>query len=169
MPRIPEELEDEFTRYVRAPARVRAALSDLGPASLNRRPPGSDWSIRDIIIHLCDSELVRATRFMAIVAADEPPIPGYDEELYKRRLHYLWRDPELALTLFQHTRFAMGEMLQQCSSEHWERTGLHPEEGPITLAELLRRGARHGEDHLAQVVQFREAVGEPVPDHALPL
>ncbi|MDZ7728914.1 MAG: DinB family protein [Dehalococcoidia bacterium] len=169
MPRIPDALEAEFTRYVRAPARVRAALSGLGPASLNRRPPGSDWSIRDIVIHLCDAELVRATRFMAIVASDEPPIPAYDEELYKRRLQYLWRDPELALTLFQHTRFAMAEMLQQCSAEHWERTGIHSEEGPISLAELLRRGADHGDEHLQQIVEFREAVGEPVPDYALPL
>ena len=150
--------------YVTAPGRLRATLANLDAGALNRRPPGSDWSIRDIVIHLVDTEIMRASRIFAILAADEPPIPAYDEEAFKRRLHYLWRDPELSLALFQHLRFAVGEMLEQCDAAAWERTGAHSTEGPISVAELLRRGARHGEEHIAQVIAHREAVGDPVPE-----
>ena len=161
VPRIPEALQEDFASYVTAPARLREAMADLDPGALNRRPPGSDWSIRDIVIHVADSEIVRATRIFAVIATDEPPIPSFDEDLYKRRLHYLWRDPELALSLFQHLRFALAEMLEQCDAATWERAGIHEKDGSITLAELVRRGARHGEEHIAQVLEYRALVGDP--------
>jgi uncharacterized damage-inducible protein DinB len=166
VPRIPDDLKSAFASYVSAPGRLRTTLADLDAGALNRRPAGSDWSIRDIIVHLVDTEIMRAGRFFSILAEDQPVILSFNEEQFKRRLHYLWRDPELSLSLFQQLRFALAEMLEQCDAAAWERTGIHEHHGPITLAELLRRGASHGQEHIAQVIAFREALGDPVPEHA---
>lgn len=99
----------------------------------------------------------------AIIAEENPAIASVDEDLYKRRLHYLWRDPELALALFQHLRFALGEMLEQCDAAAFQRAGLHASDGPTTLAQLVIRGAAHSEEHVDQIRQFREALGTPLP------
>jgi hypothetical protein len=163
VPYVPDDLKAALESYVTAPGRLRESLANLDAGALNRRPPGSDWSIRDIVIHLVDTEIVRASRIFAVIAQDDPVILSFDEEMYKRRLHYLWRDPELSLSLFQHLRFAIGEMLEQCDRATWERAGIHEHNGPITLADLLRRGAHHGEEHIAQVIEHRRLVGDPMP------
>ncbi len=62
MPRIPEHLEPDFSRFIAGPSYVRQALLGLDAASLNRRPPAGDWSIRDIVIHLCDTEIMTTGR-----------------------------------------------------------------------------------------------------------
>lgn len=164
MPSIPADYKADFDAFVAGPSIIRAAIAGLDAASLNRRPPASDWCVRDVVMHLCDTELVRATRIMSILAEDNPPIRAFDEELYKRRLHYLWRDPELALQLFQLTRFSIAEMLQQCSKDQWARTGEHSEDGTISVLDLVRRGVAHVDDHAAQVADFIERLGfQPRP------
>lgn len=163
MPGVPPELHNDFTTFVSGPGRVRHAISGMDAGQLNRRPPGSDWSCRDIILHLADMEIVRAARMFAVIAEENPAIAAVDEDLYKRRLHYLWRDPELALALFQQLRFALGEMLEQCDKTAFERKGTHATDGEISLAELVIRGARHSEEHIEQIQQFREALGASLP------
>lgn len=168
MSSVPEDLRQALHAYVTAPARLRDALANLDAGALNRRPPGSDWSIRDIVLHLVDAEIVRASRIFAIIASDNPAIAAFDEGRYKLRLQYLWRDPELALALFQNLRFAIGELLEHCDAATFERTGTHEEEGTISLAALLERGARHGREHVEQIIEQRKQVGAPLPADPAP-
>ena len=155
VPRIPEAHADAFHRFVRGPALVREALAGTGPATLNRRPPGEDWSMRDVVIHLADSELVGAVRIRLALAGDEPDLPVYDQEAWKRKLLYVFRDPEAALSAFQQTRYGTAELLRECSPEAWERTANHPQIGVVTVADLMVFGADHAEDHAAQLRAMR--------------
>lgn len=158
MPRFPAAIEPIFERFVSGPALIRRAIDGLDAATFSRRPPGEDWSIRDIVVHLTDAELVGAVRFRLAIAEDCPTLPAYDRELWKRRLHYLFRDPEFALASFQTTRFGTAELLQQCGAEAWHRQAVHPERGLLTVADLLELYAAHAEEHAAQVAAFREAM-----------
>lgn len=134
---------------------MHQAIAGLGPGLLNRHLAGEDWSIRDVLVHLADSELVGAVRFRLVLADDEPLLPVYDQDAWKRRLHYLWRDPQAAIALFQQTRFATAEILQQCDAAAWRRSGIHPERGPVTLEELLGIYVEHVDGHISQVERLR--------------
>lgn len=158
MPRIPAAIEPVFERFVSGPATIRRAIDGLDAAAFSRRPPGEDWSIRDIVVHLADAELVGAVRFRLSIAEERPQLPVYDHELWKRRLHYLFRDPEFALSSFQTTRYGTAELLQQCSADVWQREAVHPERGVMTVADLLELYALHAQEHAAQVAAFREAM-----------
>ena len=157
MPRIPEAHADAFDRFVRGPALVREALVGTGPATLNRRPPGEDWSMRDVVIHLADSELVGAVRIRLALAGDEPDLPVYDQEAWKRKLLYVFRDAEAALSAFQQVRYGTAELLRECSPEAWERTANHPQIGVVTVADLMAFGADHSDEHAAQLRTMRAA------------
>lgn len=154
MPRIPAHLSDALDQYLLGPSLVNDAIRDIDPGQLNRTNTDG-WSIRDIIIHLADAEMMRFVRIGLILAEDEPALPDLAEQRWKRRLHYLWRSPEAALSLFGQTRFALGEILRQCDTAAWQRAGMHPEFGPLTVAALVQRGVAHVDDHAAQIASMR--------------
>ncbi len=154
MPRMPAELVPVFERFTRAPAAVRQALDGVGPSVISRPGP-EGWSVRDVVVHLADTELVRGVRLRRLIAEDEPAIEAIDEKLWKRRLHYLWRSPEASLALFELLRFANAEILRECDAATFQRSGMHSEDGRITVADFIRRGAEHAEEHARQIVELR--------------
>lgn len=154
MPRMPAALEPVFQQFTEGPTLVTRAIEGLEAGLLNR-PGREGWSVRDVVVHLADAELVGALRFRMILAGEKPALPVYDPDTWKRRLHYLWRSPEASLSLFQQTRFASAEMLRQCSASDWERVGVHPERGEVTLGELLTQYAGHAPEHVAQILVLR--------------
>ena len=154
MPRMPAALEPVFQQFTEGPTLVTRAIEGLEAGLLNR-PGREGWSVRDVVVHLADAELVGALRFRMILAGEKPALPVYDPDTWKKRLHYLWRSPEASLSLFQQTRFASAEMLRQCSASDWERVGVHPERGEVTLGELLTQYSGHAPEHVAQILVLR--------------
>src|SRR5688500_766361 len=151
---MPEELVEPLARFVQGASLVREAIygADAGTIS---QPGKEGWSIRDIIVHLADAEMVRATRIRLILTADEPQLFSFDEDMWKRKLHYLWRSPEASLALFDQLRFTTVEILRQLDMKSWERAGISPEGDRLSVGELIRRGAVHGEEHSAQIKSLR--------------
>ena len=49
--------------------------------------PGK-WSVRQVVQHLADSDLVGAFRFRMVLAHDAPELPGYDQDVWAQRLGY---------------------------------------------------------------------------------
>jgi hypothetical protein len=146
-----DESRDELLqRFIAGPERVRQALGDaVGDAILQSGPEG--WSVRDVLVHLSDAEVLRAVRFRMILSDDPTPFPVFDQEVWRDRLGYEGRDPRLALAIYEATIVASHELIAALGGTALDRTGNHPEEGPITVRELLTRGANHAEDHAAQV------------------
>lgn len=155
VPRIPDAYADAYERFARGPALVREALAGTGPVTLNRRPPGEDWSMRDVVLHLADAELVRAVQVRLALVGGEPALPAIDPDPWKRRLLYVFRDPEAALSAFQQVRYGSAELLRECAPDAWERSGQHPEFGTVSVAELVAHAAAHDEEHVAQLRALR--------------
>lgn len=159
MPTLPPDLRKQLDQFLAGPSRVRAAIDGIDAAMLNRRPPGEDWSIRDVVIHLADAELIAAVRFRLALAQQDAVLPTYEQEDWKRRLQYLWRDPEAALALFHATRYSTAEILDHCGADAWQRTAIHPERGPMIVADLVALYIDHVDQHVAQINAARAAFG----------
>ena len=154
MVRLPEDVAEPLERFLRGASLVREAINGADAGTVSR--PGKEgWSIRDVLVHLADAEMVRATRIRLILSGDEPVLFTFDEEMWKRRLHYLWRSPEASLALFDQLRFTTLEILRQLDLKSWEKAGVAPDGERITVAELIRRGAAHAEEHSAQIKALR--------------
>lgn len=159
MPRLPDDVVPVFDQFVRGPSLIREAITGIGPTEMSR-PGREGWSIRDVLVHLSDAELVRATRFRLILSAEEPPaIFGFDEATWKKRLQYLWRSPEAALALYESLVYTSAELLRQYSPKDWDRTGIHETEGPLSVRTLLERGAEHARAHAGQIKELRVEIG----------
>ncbi len=58
--------------------------------------PGK-WSIRDVLQHLADSDLVWGYRLRMVLAHDRPRLTGYDQDMWAERLRYDEADADQAL------------------------------------------------------------------------
>ena len=134
---------------------VAAALA-LGPDAIDRRPAPDEWSTRQVIHHLADSETMSATRIRRLIADDDPVlIQGYDEPVWATRLHYD-RPIEGSLALVRAVRTATADILDSMTEADWARQGTHSESGPYSADDWLEIYASHCHEHADQI---RQAAG----------
>lgn len=133
---------------------VSDSLIGITPEELDRRPPGSDWSAREVAHHLADSETTAYVRLRRLIAEDNPAIPDYDEEQFARRLHYD-RPIEPSLAVLRSVREASLQLLESLTPEEWERSGTHSEAGPYSVDDWLRTYANHSHDHADKIRRAR--------------
>src|SRR5262249_3962718 len=94
---------------------VAEALTGADDEPLDARTAPRKWSPREVVHHLADSEMTAAIRLRLLLAVDNPPIYGYDQDQFARRLFY---DRPIAASLdaFKAARMATGEILK-CMSD----------------------------------------------------
>lgn len=144
------ERDELIARYEQGHAVVVRALSDVGTDALDARPSPDDWTPREIVHHLADSEMTSAIRLRRLLAEDAPVIAGYDESAFAKRLHYE-RPIEASLDAFRAARGTSAQLLHVLSPEDWARTGWHTESGLYSVETWLRTYAAHGHDHAEQI------------------
>lgn len=141
------------------PAKVRRALEALDPSALDRSAERGEWTPRQILLHLADSELVGAVRIRQLLAQTRPTFPLYEQAIWAANLGYEGageQDLRDAIDLFERLRLSSERLLRAAPAASWERVGMHPERGPMTLVDLVQLYVGHVDGHLAQL---RRAAG----------
>ena len=118
--------------------------------------PGK-WSIRQIVAHLADAELVGAHRFRQLIAEENPTLVAFNQELWTKNLDYAKRKPKTSLETFRRIRAENYELLKDQPPAAFDRAGAHTERGRLTLREMLDGYAGHAESHARQMQEIREA------------
>jgi hypothetical protein len=144
-------------RYRDGYGALSLALSGLDEGELDARRTADEWTIREIIHHLADAEMITAIRFRRLIAEDAPTIEGYDEGEYARRLHYADRPIESSLEAIRAARATTADILDRLSEDEWKRRGTHVERGKYSPDISLGFCAGHLHDHAEQVRRIRRA------------
>ena len=118
--------------------------------------PGK-WSIRQIVAHVADAEMVHAHRMRQVIAEDNPTIIAYDQDAWTVRLDYHRRKPKQSLESFRRVRAENYDLLKDLPPEAFERTGNHTERGLLSLLQIVEGLAEHAESHARQMQQIRDA------------
>jgi hypothetical protein len=136
----------------------RTVLADAGDWA-EVRPEPSEWSVVDCLAHAVDAEVVSAARYRWILAHDEPPLIGYDQDLWVDRLHAgRHDDPEDLLALLGAVRRSNVALWRRSTDEERARVGMHAERGPESFDLLFRMLAGHDRFHMAQARRAIDAV-----------
>nr|MBA2599125.1 DinB family protein [Actinomycetota bacterium] len=142
--RDPAELQSELI------GDVGSVVTEAGP-HLRTRPAPHEWSILELLGHLVDAEVVSAARYRWILAHDEPPLIGYDQDLWVERMKHQEADPEGLLSLLSALRRSNLDLWSRSSEAERARVGVHAERGPESFDLVFRLIAGHGLYHLAQM------------------
>jgi hypothetical protein len=143
-------------RYRRGPELLAAVLTGVyGEEEDFVIAPGK-WSIRQIVAHVADAELVGAHRMRQVIAEEHPTLIAFDQDAWTRNLDYARRKPKQSLETFRRLRAENYELLKELPAEAFERAGNHTENGPMTLGRLVEGYASHAESHARQMQAIRE-------------
>jgi hypothetical protein len=133
---------------------VTEAVAGASDDDLDRRPPSGEWTAREIVHHVADSESMAYIRLRRLIAEDQPIIHGYDEPEWARRLHYD-RPIEASLAVARAVRAASLELLRSLTPAEWERSGTHSESGAYSVDRWLAIYAEHSHEHADQIRRAR--------------
>jgi hypothetical protein len=136
---------------------VAEALTGVDDEQLDARPGPGKWSAREIVHHLADSEMTAAIRLRLVLAVDNPPIYGYNQDDFAKRLFY---DRPIAASLdaFKAARLTTGEILKCMRDADWQRPGSHTEhKGNYTPERWLEIYGPHAHRHAEQILAARGA------------
>jgi hypothetical protein len=137
---------------------LRKTLDGLTPQEIATPEAVGKWSIRQVLQHLADSDLVWGYRVRMVLTHDRPPLTGYDQDLWADRLRYDEADAHQALDEFGMLRRANLRLLRRASPQDFKRVGVHAERGEESVEHMVRMYAGHDLLHLNQIGRIRRTV-----------
>jgi uncharacterized damage-inducible protein DinB len=146
--------------YLAGPALLRQAVAGMSAEQLDATPIAGKWSSRQVVAHICDFEPIYADRIKRIIAEEQPTFFGGDPDLFAARLGYANREIDQELQLIEAVRGQLARILQSMPPEVFQRTGIHSEDGPRTIEQLLRTITGHIPHHAQFIEQKRQALRE---------
>ena len=144
--------------YLAGPALLRQAVAGMSDEQLDATPIAGKWSTRQVVAHICDFEPIYADRIKRIIAEEQPTFFGGDPDLFAARLAYTSRDVNRELQLIEAVRGQLAGILQSMPAEVFQRTGIHSEDGPRTIEQLLRTITGHIPHHVQFIEEKRQAL-----------
>jgi hypothetical protein len=147
--------QDPVEVLAATPRAVRDLTAGLPAELLTRRPEPEEWSAAEVLGHLWDGELMVATRGRLILAQDEPPLLGYDQDAWARLARAPFAD---LLESYEALRTANLHLIRNTPKPDHDRVGVHSERGRMSFRLLYQEIAGHDRAHLRQLEQTVAAV-----------
>jgi uncharacterized damage-inducible protein DinB len=143
--------EEPLAVLQRTEAGLKQKVNDVAAGRMTQPEAPGKWSVRHVLQHLADSELVWGFRMRMVLTQDRPPLAGYDQDAFAERLRYDLSSAEDALAEFTVLRRANLRLLERASAEDLRRVAVHAERGEESLAHMMRLYAGHDLLHLRQI------------------
>jgi hypothetical protein len=148
---------DLVERFRRGSEVLAEAVQGVSEAESGFSPAPGKWTIREIVGHLADTEIVAGMRLRQIIAEDKPTLVVFDQDAWAKELGYAKRDVRDSLATFRTLRAINALMLQNLPPAAFDREGHHPERGVLTARDWVVRFSDHVDSHAKQITAIREA------------
>ncbi|OQA44704.1 MAG: DinB superfamily protein [Chloroflexi bacterium ADurb.Bin325] len=139
----------------RTPRTLRDLTADVAPHILRTRPAADQWSISEVISHLCAVEPPYRARLVRITLQENP----YVAAIGRITGDY---DPDtpvpILIETFTSLRTSTLDFLESLTPVVRARTAVHAELGPITLRSQVEALAANDEEQLARIRAILDAV-----------
>jgi hypothetical protein len=128
---------DPFERQRKSPKRLKKLLKGLSEKQLARRPAPDNWSIKEVIAHLADGEVVMGARIRFVAAQDRPPLPGYDQDLFVQNLGIDKSRIDTSCSKRSRWRASSTCNSSRACPSALDRIGLHGERGEESIRTMI--------------------------------
>ena len=111
------------------------------------------WSIREVLLHLIDTERIMSYRALRIARNDKTALPGFDQDMFVPTSNADKRSPESLIAEYQTVRQASITLFDSFDDESRDRMGT-ASDNPVSALALAHIVAGHEQHHL-EIVRER--------------
>jgi uncharacterized damage-inducible protein DinB len=154
-----DERQTAIRQIRQLPDKLETALRGLNDAQLDTPYGEGKWTLRQVVHHLADSHLNALARMKLILTESKPTWFAYDQDAWAAMPDALTLSPQVSVSILKGVQERMAVMLEHISSDDWQRLGMHPERGEMTVDDLASLYGRHGEKHVGHIMGLRQAKG----------
>jgi hypothetical protein len=129
--------------------RLGHLLDTVGIEHVDASPAPGKWSVRDILSHLADSEVVFAFRLRQALAEDHHVIQPFDQDQWAKS--YTAYSASAAQGTFSAVREWNLALIRSVSPAAFGKPVTHPERGVMTFQTVLETMAGHDLNHIQQI------------------
>jgi uncharacterized damage-inducible protein DinB len=140
---------DPYQVIATTPHVLAAIIGRTSDERLNRSPATGKWSIREIMCHVADCELVFGFRLRQTVAEVAHVIQPFDQEAWQAPYQSL--SAHDALAAFSAARRWNLLFIDAVLPGALPKPVTHPERGQMTFGTIIETMAGHDLNHLAQI------------------
>ena len=143
------EGRDPFTVIAETPQQLAKLVRSLESNALDTSPAPGKWSIRQILVHLADCELVFAFRLRQTVAETNHTVQPFDQDRWAAQSDAY--DTLTALETFTAVRRWNILFLSSLPQETFAKLMTHPERGTMSLQVVVETMGGHDRNHVKQI------------------
>lgn len=142
-----------------ASGEFRRTFDGLRRRDLLRKGAGFDdcWCLLSIAVHMRDTEGGLARQLELMTSRREPEIPHVDLDSVPLDSDWHGADAEDVLDDFAYHRRRSSYLLWDLLPSDWERAGVHPFRGRLTVLDVARDMYQHDLEHLWQARRILDA------------
>ncbi len=129
---------------------IRSALGNLTDKQALFRDAPKEWSIKEVIGHLNDTERVFSYRLVRVSRNDQAPMAGFDQDDYVREAGFDNYSLEDLISEFEHLRRANIITINNMPEEYAARLG-NASGFPVSARALIYMIVGHVEHHMASL------------------
>ena len=144
--RVPEG-SDILALLSGQPETLRALLQSITDEQAGVRPAPSEWSIKEVLGHIADTERVFAYRLLRIARGDQTALPGFDQDDFVNATDFNRRILANLLDEFEFQRRANLLLAASLTDEEIDRRGM-ASGNPVSVRALLHILAGHVIHHI---------------------
>lgn len=142
-------------KYEDGPGDLIASVDGLSDRELDKRFAPKKWTIRQQVHHIADAELNLVYRMKKIIAEDNPLFVAFDQTKWADSFLYERASVEGPMALFFTLRASMTPILKSLKESDFSRTGIHNEDGKVTLLAVFEHAVAHFEHHLKEIEKIK--------------
>jgi hypothetical protein len=150
----------------RTPDVLDALLRDISDTWSNTNEGGESWSARDIVGHLIHGERTDWKQRLDIILSDKPGLKFQPFDRFAQFEQSKGKTMSMLLDEFRELRTMNAAYLKSLKllGADFDKKGIHPDFGPVTLSQLISTWVVHDLNHIAQISrvmakQYKEEVG----------
>ncbi|WP_210611232.1 YfiT family bacillithiol transferase [Priestia flexa] len=150
-----EQIKNWIVEIDEAPAQLKRAVEGLTKAQLATPYREGGWTLQQVVHHMADSHLNAYTRIKLGLTENNPTIRPYDEKAWAL-LSDSGLSIEVSIGLLSSLHKRLVTLLQSLAEGELKRTIQHPDNGTMTIAEVIGTYAWHGKHHIAHITTLRK-------------
>lgn len=105
------------------PDELKMLLSGVSDEQANIRPAPGEWSIKEVLGHLADTERIFAYRMLRFARDEKQPLPGFEQDEYVKATDFNRRTVADLIDEFSFQRHANVILIKSLTDEETARVG----------------------------------------------